>query len=57
MLAAPRSSIDSILEESVMAAAGMGIVKQDDHVVCIQRIHDDFCLKVISNVHSLLLKL
>ncbi|GMH36554.1 hypothetical protein BSKO_04422 [Bryopsis sp. KO-2023] len=48
MLAAPRSSIDSVLEEAVMAAAGMGIVKQDDNVVCVQRIHDDFCLKIVS---------
>lgn len=48
MLAAPRSSIDSVLEESIMAAAGMGIVKQDDNVVCVQRIHEDFCLKIVS---------
>lgn len=46
MLAAPRSSVDSVLEEAVIAAAEMGIVKQDDHVVCVQRIHEDFSFKV-----------
>jgi hypothetical protein len=26
----------------------MGIVKANDHVVAVQRVHEDFCVKIIT---------
>ncbi|MEW5314600.1 MAG: hypothetical protein WDW38_006083 [Sanguina aurantia] len=48
MLAAPSPSGDALLEEAVAVAGRMGLVKPHDHVVCVQRIHDDFCVKIVA---------
>jgi pyruvate kinase len=29
-------------------ASKMGIVKPNNHVVVVQRIHEDFCVKIVS---------
>lgn len=48
MLATPQPHGDAVLSEAIMAAARMGIVKPHNHVVAVQRIHDDFCVKIVS---------
>ncbi|KAG2492389.1 hypothetical protein HYH03_009335 [Edaphochlamys debaryana] len=48
VLAAPSPSGDQLLQEAVVMASRVGLVKPHDHVVCVQRIHDDFCVKIIS---------
>lgn len=48
VLAAPSPSGDQLLHEAVVMAGRVGLVKPHDHVVCVQRIHDDFCVKIIS---------
>mmetsp|Transcript_33774 Transcript_33774/g.60980 ORF Transcript_33774/g.60980 Transcript_33774/m.60980 type:complete len:646 (-) Transcript_33774:934-2871(-) len=48
VLAAPGPSGDALLEESIAMSVKLGLVKANDHVVCIQRIHDDFCVKILS---------
>ncbi|KIY95248.1 hypothetical protein MNEG_12714 [Monoraphidium neglectum] len=48
MLATPQPNGDAILEEAIAVAAGMGIVKANDHVVAVQRVHEDFCVKIIT---------
>ncbi|GIL75743.1 hypothetical protein Vretimale_15284 [Volvox reticuliferus] len=48
VLAAPSPSGDQLLHEAVVMASRVGLVKPHDHVVCVQRIHDDFCVKIIS---------
>ncbi|PNW82489.1 hypothetical protein CHLRE_06g280950v5 [Chlamydomonas reinhardtii] len=48
VLAAPSPSGDQLLQEAVAMAGRVKLVKPHDHVVCVQRIHDDFCVKIIS---------
>lgn len=48
VLAAPSPSGDQLLDEAVAMACRAGLVKPHDHVVCVQRIHEDFCVKVRS---------
>ncbi|KXZ44880.1 hypothetical protein GPECTOR_61g833 [Gonium pectorale] len=48
VLAAPSPSGDQLLQEAVVMAGRVGLVRPHDHVVCVQRIHDDFCVKIIS---------
>lgn len=48
MLATPQPHGDAILGEAIMAASRMGIVKPNNHVVAVQRIHEDFCVKIVS---------
>eukprot|EP00877_Chromochloris_zofingiensis_P009758 jgi/Chrzof1/5035/Cz15g09100.t1_PYK1[v5.2] len=48
MLATPQPHGDAVLEEAILMAARMGIVKPHNHVVAVQRIHDDFCVKIVS---------
>jgi pyruvate kinase len=48
ILATPQPHGDTVLEEAVAVASRMGIVKPHDHVVAVQRIHDDFCVKIVS---------
>jgi hypothetical protein len=37
-----------VLGEAISAASRLGIVKPNNHVVAVQRIHDDFCVKIVS---------
>ncbi|GBF87464.1 pyruvate kinase [Raphidocelis subcapitata] len=48
ILATPSPSGDAILDEAVACAARMGIVHPQDHVVAVQRVHADYCVKIIS---------
>lgn len=48
MLSAPGHNEDAMLEDAVRIAARKGMVKAHDHVVCIQRIHGECCVKVLS---------
>jgi pyruvate kinase len=34
-----------VLEEAVAMATRLGLVGPGHHVVCIERVHDAFCLK------------
>lgn len=46
LLAAPGPSSEEVLEEAVATAAALGLVGPHQHVVCVERIHDAFCVKV-----------
>lgn len=49
VLAAPNhGGSETMLSESVAAAAQMGLVQPHDHIVVVQRIHEDFCVKIVS---------
>jgi pyruvate kinase len=37
-----------VLEEAIRAAAAMNVVVPGSQVVCVQRIHDDFCVKIVA---------
>jgi hypothetical protein len=46
MLATPGPNGDAVLEAAVVSAARAGLVAPKHHVVVLQQIHDDFCVKV-----------
>jgi hypothetical protein len=46
MLATPGPNGDAVLESAIVAAAAAGLVAPQHHVVVLQQIHDDFCVKV-----------
>jgi hypothetical protein len=46
MLAAPGANGDAVLETAVVASARSGLVGARGHVVVLQQIHDDVCVKV-----------
>uniref|UniRef100_A0A383WJV2 Pyruvate kinase n=2 Tax=Tetradesmus obliquus TaxID=3088 RepID=A0A383WJV2_TETOB len=48
MLATPGPNGDAVLEAAVVAAARAGLVAPRHHVVVLQQVHDDFCVKVMS---------
>lgn len=48
MLATPQPHGDAVLGEAISMAGRLGIVKPNNHVVAVQRIHDDFCVKIFS---------
>jgi len=48
VLATPQRTGDGVLEEAIAAAARMGLVQPHAHVVAVQRIHNDFCVKVVA---------
>jgi len=48
VLATPSSHGEQILEEAVALASRMGLVRPHSHVVVVQRINDDCCLKVLT---------
>ncbi|WIA41090.1 hypothetical protein OEZ86_004721 [Tetradesmus obliquus] len=48
MLATPGPNGDAVLEAAVVAAARAGLVAPRHHVVVLQQIHEDFCVKVMS---------
>lgn len=48
MLATPQPHGDAVLGEAISAASRLGIVKPNNHVVAVQRIHEDFCVKIVS---------
>lgn len=48
MLAAPSNNADNLLDQAVRTAASRGLVRAHDHVVCVQRVKDDFCVKIVS---------
>lgn len=47
MLAAPRSSTDDALQEAITAAQMRGLVSEGDRVVIVQRVHEDFSMKIV----------
>lgn len=47
MLATPRSSTDDALQEALLAAQSRGLVSEGSRVVIVQRIHDDFAMKIV----------
>lgn len=49
MLAAPSSgSHDNMLQDAVTAAANRGLVRPNDHVVCVMSIKDSLVVKVVT---------
>jgi hypothetical protein len=46
--AAPAAAAAAVLGEAISAASRLGIVKPNNHVVAVQRIHEDFCVKIVS---------
>lgn len=46
MLATPGPNGDAVLESAILAAAAAGLVAPQHHVVVLQQIHEDFCVKV-----------
>lgn len=49
MLAAPSSgSTDNMLQDAVTAAAKRGLVRPNDHVVCVMSIKDSLVVKVVT---------
>ena len=36
------------MDEAVLVASRMGLVEPNNHVVVVQRMHESFCVKVIS---------
>ncbi|KIY96291.1 pyruvate kinase [Monoraphidium neglectum] len=48
MLATPQPHGDAVLEEAILVAARLGILKPHNHVVAVQRVHEDFCVKIVS---------
>jgi hypothetical protein len=46
MLATPGPNGDAVLESAIVAAASAGLVAPRHHVVVLQQIHEDFCVKV-----------
>lgn len=46
MLATPGPNGDAVLESAIVAAATAGLVAPRHHVVVLQQVHDDFCVKV-----------
>lgn len=46
MLATPGPNGDAVLECAIVAAAAAGLVAPRHHVVVLQQIHEDFCVKV-----------
>lgn len=46
-LATPNSG-EGLLEDAVKHAGRLGLVKPMDHVVVVQRVHEDFCVKIVS---------
>lgn len=48
MLSTPGHTENVMLQEAVKSAAAMGLVKAHSYVVCVQRIHHEYCVKVMS---------
>lgn len=46
MLATPGPNGDAVLESAIMACAAAGLLAPRHHVVVLQQVHDDFCVKV-----------
>lgn len=46
MLATPGPNGDAVLESAIVAAATAGLVAPRHHVVVLQQVHEDFCVKV-----------
>eukprot|EP00891_Asterochloris_glomerata_P003175 jgi/Astpho2/3175/e_gw1.00052.17.1_t len=48
VLAAPSPSGETLLEEAVLMSAKVGLVRANDHIVCVQRIHEAYVVKIVS---------
>eukprot|EP00798_Chlamydomonas_sp_ICE-L_P032373 gene32373-5408_t len=48
VLASPSYTGEALLAHSIASAAAKGIVKPGSHVVVVQRLQEDFCLKVVT---------
>lgn len=46
MLATPGPNGDAVLEAAIMIAAAAGLVAPRGHVVVLQQVHNDLCVKV-----------
>ncbi len=37
-----------MLEEAIATASKLGLVGPGHHVVCVERVHDAFCVKIVA---------
>ncbi len=42
------SAGETLLEEAVLMSAKVGLVRANDHIVCVQRIHEAYVVKIVS---------
>ena len=42
------SAGETLLEEAVLMSAQVGLVRANDHIVCVQRIHEAYVVKIVS---------
>ena len=42
------SAGETLLEEAVLMSAKVGLVRANDHIVCVQRIHESYVVKIVS---------
>ncbi len=48
LLATPSPNGDLVLAEAVAVAVSRGLVQPHQHVVCVLRVHEDFCIKILA---------
>ena len=48
MLAIPSPDGGKVLQDAIAAAVSMNLVKPYDHVVCVEKVHGDYCIKMVS---------
>ncbi len=46
-LAAPSPNGEALLEDAIRQSTRIGLVAAGDYVVVVQRVHDDFCIKIV----------
>ena len=46
-LAAPSPNGEQLLEDAICSAARLNLVQPGDHIVVVQRVHEDFCIKIV----------
>jgi len=47
-LAAPSPNGEALLEDAIRSAFKMNLIKPLDHIVVVQRVHEDFCVKIVA---------
>ncbi|GAX81790.1 hypothetical protein CEUSTIGMA_g9218.t1 [Chlamydomonas eustigma] len=47
-LAAPSPNGEQLLEDAIQSASRLGLVRGGDHVVVVQRVQEDFCIKIVA---------
>ena len=46
-LAAPSPNGEQLLTDAIRSASALGLVTAGDHIVVVQRVHEDFCIKIV----------